>query len=212
MRQHLIQPIACTGVALLLAACAVEPQADGSTKVHLSLSGAAKPAQDNAQNSGSAVRGQPPAVVEPAKTAPPPVPTTSRREPEAPKPMDAKAAQMLEQALSCATLGKSFGAAESALQQAGWRSDQGVTPVQLAQPLKVFGLGTQKIAVSRDGGEQVYRSYLPGVSLQQAVKAASLKLGKDRKTYGRLTKLGVLTVDTENGETTLTCTVDSEQY
>jgi hypothetical protein len=125
-------------------------------------------------------------------------------------PMDAKAKSALEQALSCAGTGKSFGGAEQSLKQVGWRPDQGVMPISLAQQLKVLGLSTQKIAVSRDGGEQVYRSYLPGVSLQQVVKTASLKLGKDGKTYGRLTKHGVLSAGEEGSETTLTCTVNVE--
>lgn len=126
------------------------------------------------------------------------------------KPMDGKAKQLLEQALSCTAIGKSFGAAEFALKRAGWQPDQGVTPVSLPQSLEVYGLGTRKVAISRDGGEQTYRSYLPGISLQQVIKAASLNLGKDGKTYGRVTKLGVLSASMENGEATLTCTVDVE--
>ena len=42
------------------------------------------------------------------------------------------------------------------------------------------------------------------------VRSGKAKLGKDGKSYGRATKLGVLTLGTENGETTLTCTVDTE--
>lgn len=126
------------------------------------------------------------------------------------KPLDGKARALLEQALACTAIGKRFDFAESALKQAGWRPDHGVSPIALPEPLKVFGLDTSKIAISRDGGEQTYRSFLPGVNSQQVVKAASLKLGKDGKSYGRATKLGVLTLGTENGETTLTCTVDAE--
>ncbi|MEW9898381.1 hypothetical protein ABWL39_07095 [Chitinivorax sp. PXF-14] len=126
------------------------------------------------------------------------------------KPLDGKARALLERALSCTGIGKRFDFAESALKQAGWRPEQGVSPIALPEPLKVYGLNTTKIAISRDGGEQTYRSFLPGVNSQQVVKAASLKLGKDGKSYGRATKLGVLTLGTENGETTLTCTVDTE--
>lgn len=125
-------------------------------------------------------------------------------------PMDARAMAQLEQALACTAIGKRFDLAEAALKQVGWRPDQGVTPVALVEPVKVYGFGARKIAVARDGGEQTYRSFLSGVSLQQVVKAASLTLGKDRKTYGRVTKLGVLSAATENGETTLTCTVTTE--
>lgn len=125
-------------------------------------------------------------------------------------PMDAKARAQLEQALACTAIGQRFDLAETALKQVGWRPDQGVTPVTLAEPVKVYGFGARKIAVARDGGEQTYRSFLPGVGLQQVVKAASLTLGKDRKTYGRVTKLGVLSAAFESGETTLTCTVTTE--
>lgn len=126
------------------------------------------------------------------------------------KPMGGKAKQLLEQALSCTTIGKSFETAEIALKQAGWNPDQDITQVNLPQPLTVYGLSSRKIVVFRDGFEHTYRSYLPGISLQQVIKASSLKLGKDGKTYGRVTKLGVLSADIENGETTLTCTVDVE--
>ena len=126
------------------------------------------------------------------------------------KPLDGKARALLEQALACTAIGKRFDFAEAALKQAGWRPEQGVSPIALPTPLKVYGLNISKIAISRDGGEQTYRSFLPGVNSQQVVKAASLKLGKDGKSYGRTTKLGVLTLGTENGETTLTCTVDTE--
>ena len=115
--------------------------------------------------------------------------------------MDGKSKQLLEQALGCNGVGKSFDVAESALKQIGWQFAQGITPVSLPQSLEVYGLVTQKIAINRDGFEHTYRGFLPGISLQQVVKAASLKLGKDRKTYGRVTKMGVLTVGIEDGET-----------
>jgi hypothetical protein len=51
---------------------------------------------------------------------------------------------------------------------------------------------------------------LPGLTVQQLAKSGSLKLGKDGKTYGRLTKVGVLSAGMEGGEATLTCTVNTE--
>lgn len=125
-------------------------------------------------------------------------------------PVDAKAKAQLEQALGCAAIGPRFESAESLLKQSGWNSDQGVTPVALAEPIKVYGFSVRKVAVSRDGGEQTYRSYLPGLTVQQLAKSASLKLGKDGKTYGRLTKVGVLSAGMEGSEVTLTCTVNTE--
>jgi hypothetical protein len=129
---------------------------------------------------------------------------------ESSQPADAKAKAQLEQALGCAAIGPRFESAESLLKQSGWNSDQGVTPVALAEPVKVYGFSVRKVAVSRDGGEQTYRSYLPGLTIQQLAKLASLKLGKDGKTYGRLTKVGVLSAGMEGGEATLTCTVNTE--
>lgn len=129
---------------------------------------------------------------------------------EMPQSIDAKAKAQLAQALSCITIDKHFDQAESALQKVGWRQDQAITPVLLPEPVKVYGFSARKIAIARDGFEHTYRIFLPGVSLQQVVKSASLRLGKDGKTYGRITKLGVLAVGSENGETTLTCTVDTE--
>ena len=96
------------------------------------------------------------------------------------------------------------------LKQSGWNPHQGVTPVTLAEPVRVYGISVRKVAVSRDGGEQTYRSYLPGLTVQQLAKSASLKLGKDGKTYGRLTKVGVLSAGMEGSEATLTCTVNTE--
>lgn len=121
-----------------------------------------------------------------------------------------KAMSILEAALSCTQLPANFQPAQDVLASAGWDSSQGETPVPLPAALKVFGLPTQKIAVSRDGGEQYYRAYFPGVSQQNLIKAAKLKLGKDGKQYGRVTRLGVLTADTHDGASTLTCTIDTE--
>ena len=122
-------------------------------------------------------------------------------------PFSPKVKRAIENVLSCANPGN-FDAAEAELTRNGWKRDGDV--LQLATPLTVFGLSTTKIGIARDGGEQFYRAYLPGVSLPQVVKAASLKLGKDKQGYGRVTKLGVLTAEVENGETVLLCTVDTE--
>ncbi len=82
------------------------------------------------------------------------------------------------------------------------------TSVTLPAPIKVFGLETRRVFVFRDGFEQTYRSYFDGLSSQQLIKAASLTFSKARKAYGRTTKLGVLSMDTDAGAVTLTCVVD----
>ena len=126
------------------------------------------------------------------------------------QPVDPKTKSQLEQALSCTAIDPRFELVESMLKQSGWNPDQGLTPVTPAAPVKVYGFSVRKVAVSRDGGEQTYRSYLPGLTVQQLAKSASLKLGKDGKTYGRLTKVGVLSAGMEGGEVTLTCTANTE--
>ncbi len=128
----------------------------------------------------------------------------------APQPVDAKGKAQLDQALACTAISPRFDLAESMLKQAGWSPDQGIMPVTLTEQVKVYGFSVRRVAVSRDGGEQIYRSYLAGTTLQQLAKSASLKLGKDGKTYGRLTKVGVLSAGMEGGEATLTCTVNTE--
>jgi hypothetical protein len=120
-----------------------------------------------------------------------------------------KAKPILEAALACTSLDK-FATVEKALGTAGWNASQGITPVTLPVQLKSFGLPTQKVAVVRDGVQHIFRSYLPGVTIEQAAKAAKLELGKDGHQYVRVTKLGVLTTDSEEGVTTLTCRVDVE--
>lgn len=126
------------------------------------------------------------------------------------QPVGSKAKTQLEQALSCASISQRFDQAEAALRLSGWRPGQGITPVTLTEPLSVHGLTVRKVAVSRDGGEQVYRSFLAGVNLQQVVKAAALKLGKDGKSHGRVTKIGVLSAEMDGSDLTLTCTVNTE--
>lgn len=121
----------------------------------------------------------------------------------------ARGRAQLESALSCKPFGK-FDAAEAWLASSGWRSGQGTAPMQLGTAVKVFGFSVSKVAVSRDGGEQVYRSYFKGVTPAQLAIVASLKLGKDGRAWGRVTQLGVLATSIEGGETMLTCTVETE--
>ena len=122
----------------------------------------------------------------------------------------AKAVAILESAFSCTQLASNFEPAQALLASAGWDISQGAKPVTLPFALKVFGLPAQKVVVLRDSGEQLYRAYFPGVSQQSLIKAAKLKLGRDGQEYGRATKLGVLTAGTEDGVSTLSCTIDTE--
>ena len=215
MRPARSRTLALLAAMTTLTACVTtQPQPDDSTKVNVSLGGltgtgpnsaqAAAPAPAPAPASASASR--PAAVMSQARSAASPSAVAGKGR----APADPKARAQLEQALACKALPSNFDRAESMLKQAGWNSDQGITPVTLGAPIKVYGLSVSKVAVSRDGGEQTYRSHLPGATLQQIAKAASLKLGEDRQTYRRVTKLGVLSAAMEDGEATLTCTIDTE--
>jgi hypothetical protein len=124
------------------------------------------------------------------------------------KALDPSVKLKLERALSCLTIGRDFGDIEPALTSMGWRRD--ITPIPLPSLVNVFGMPARSVAVARDGGEQTYSTYFDAASLKDVVKAASLKLGKDDKSYGRVTKLGVLTATQRKADVELTCTVDTE--
>lgn len=151
-----------------------------------------------------------PVVAAPAP-APAPVPAPPPASPPPARALDPKAKLALEQALTCASVGRSFAAAEAELGKSGWRNGQGVTPVALPKPVTVFGLTVRTVAVSRDGGEHTYRSHLGESTPLQLIKAAGLKRSKDGRSYTRTTKLGVLSMDTVNKEVVLDCTVDTER-
>ena len=85
------------------------------------------------------------------------------------QPVDAKTKAQLEQALSCTAIGPRFELAESLLKQSGWNPDQGVTPVTLAEPVKVYGFSVRKVAVSRDGVSK------PTAATCPALRSSSLR-------------------------------------
>ena len=95
-------------------------------------------------------------------------------------------------------------------QTGGLAAEQGVSPIALPEPLKVYGLNTSKIAISHDGGEQTL-----AVSARREFATGGqggiLEARQGRQELRpRDQKLGVLTLGTENGETTLTRTIDTE--
>lgn len=125
--------------------------------------------------------------------------------------LDQQATRVLESALSCTAVSRDFSKeVEPVIEAMGWRREGGITPFQLTSPVTVFGMQSSKVGVSRNGFENTYSTYLDSVSLNQLVKAASLKLGKDGKSFGRTTKLGVLSATQQANGLVLTCTVDVE--
>ncbi|MCL2523398.1 MAG: hypothetical protein FWF20_04865 [Betaproteobacteria bacterium] len=120
-----------------------------------------------------------------------------------PSAMSAKTRKQLEQVLECKPFSAKLDKDGQALFDKLWAANKAV---QLPEPITVFGLSTSKVEFSQDGDVSMSRSYLPGIGLQQAIKAAGLKADKNGN-YSRRTKVGDLTASVENGETTLDCMV-----
>ncbi len=77
-------------------------------------------------------------------------------------------------------------------------------------PLIVYGLPVSKIAYSGDSWELMYRAFFPGVKKETLIKAAGLKLGKDKIEYGMYRKKsGLLTLGEIDGVWALTCSFDT---
>jgi hypothetical protein len=136
-------------------------------------------------------------------TAASPVPTST------PVSFDKTTLQVLTNVLTCTSLNKSIEKVDEAM-RANNLGSLGTTPFAIDKPIKPFGLSTTKIAVSREGFEQIYRSHFFGLTLQDVVKAASLRMDSGKKRYQRVTKLGVLMANEETDGVSLTCVVQSE--
>lgn len=144
---------------------------------------------------------------QPVVVAPPPAPPEPVKPP--PAAWETKGRLALQHALACVSAGRGFAAAESELSKAGWRDGPAAaaTPVLLPKDVSVFGLKVRAATVSRAEGTDVYRSHLGDATPLQVIKAARLKRGKDGVSYSRPGALGVLSLDSDKGEVTLTCTV-----
>lgn len=220
---------AVAGLAMLaaLGACVTTTQPDGSTRRSFSLDsllGKDKPDSEAADPlllppsvapapvpvpapaaSGKA-NGKTSSKIKPGK-GPAAAAVAASTTPAAPSAINARARLQFQQALSCIAAGKSFSQAETVLRQIGWTSSQGMEPVELPESVKVFGLNVGKVAIAREGSVQTYRSFFPGVSDKQLVKAAALKKADDSSVYARATSLGKLELGNDAGEPTLSCTV-----
>lgn len=175
----------------VLAGCTTQGQADGSTKVNVSVSealGLNKPA------------------AAPAAAAPTVAATMLQSMPKGIK-LSAKSRAVLVKMLEC----KEFvnGDVETGMELAkvnGWGDN-----VQLEQPVMVFGFPVSRISLSGDGSEGTYRGYFAGVSKQQIIKAAKLKLSKkDKNYYFRDAKVGQLSFKPADPEMSLKCYIDTE--
>jgi len=197
--------LASIASGLLLSGCAASDVQSAIDQINTSMSDLGKTLTGNSSsNSGSA---QPPVQAQaPAQpTAAPPAakPATSSAGSAPSSAMSAKTKKQLEQVLECKPFTAKLDKDGQALFDKIWAANKAV---QLPEPISVFGLSTSKVEFSQEGDVSMSRSYLPGISLQQAIKAAGLKADKNGN-YNRSTKVGDLTAHVENGETTLDCFV-----
>ncbi|QDQ27053.1 hypothetical protein FNU76_12155 [Chitinimonas arctica] len=199
-RCHVALPFTLSGgflaATLILTACATGPT-DGTAR----LSGTSGEAPATAK---------PATVVQPAKQDAGKQPSRSLAStPTGANPaLPANVKAALEQALSCKSISKRFDQIETVLDSYGWPRDG--SPFTLPAPIKLFGYETRRVALFRDGFEHRYRGYFSNVTLAKLKKAASLQMGKDKQTYGRNTKLGVLSASSGADGQVLNCTVDTK--
>jgi hypothetical protein len=112
----------------------------------------------------------------------------------------------LVQMLSCKSANGNHTVAKE-MAATGWRLG---TLFPLDKPVLVFGLPVQTIMVEGNDATETYHSYFTGVSKKQMIKAARLRLGRDKINYGRLTRLGVLEFHPSGSDTSVSCHVDFE--
>ena len=121
-----------------------------------------------------------------------------------------KQVESIEQALSC----KPPSALDAAIK--AFRIPTDGKQVPAPSGLTVFGLPVSKVAFARESGEALHRTYFgPGISLDQVVKAASLKANKEggvsRSVKVQKKLWGYLSASVEDGAVVLTCSIDYEQ-
>ena len=202
---------AALSVAALAGCVTTQAQADGSTRVNVSV------AQALGLNKAEAV---------PATTAPAAIPR-----PAAPAAMASKVAlvaapagkalsslsrKRLEEGLMCKEWTPFPGKTKKirdkanddyypALIAAGLNMDDYMFDIP-NPPLTVFGMPVSKVRVAAESFEVVYRSYFPSATKEMLIKAANLKLGKDKETYSAQSrKGGTLTLEKHDNVWTLSC-------
>jgi hypothetical protein len=181
----------------VLAGCTTQAQADGSTRVNLSIAdalGQKKPAP------AGAVAAAPQSVAAQPVRAVAPAPTGVR--------LSSKTRAVLAQMLACQVFETTEGAVGTELYEKGaWTNEV----AQLEQPVMVFGLPVSKIRISGDGSAATFYAYFTGVSKQQMIKAANLKLSKQNKAYYyRDAKAGEISFKHADPEISLKCYIDTE--
>lgn len=209
-----------TALAALLTACTLsacvttEQQADGSTRVRVSVAdalgtkqAAPQPAPQSVQPSRS-VASQGKALKTPAPAAAPSPAAGAKLSDE----MRARIVDHLECKGTKPYPGKTNKARENAnnkYNQAMHALDANGS-ITIDPPLMVYGLPVTKILYSGDSWELLYRAYFPGVKKETLIKAAGLKLGKDKIEYGMYRKKsGLLTLGEDEGVWALTCSFDT---
>ncbi len=202
-KKRAIATVVATALSVwALAGCVTtQAQADGSTRVNVSMSQAlglnraamATPAAPPPQ----AVVPQPPRMAStPAQSKPSGIALSD------------KTRAALAQMLACTTFKSGDDDVVTEMSKKGaWAG--GIA--HLDQPVIVFGLPVSKVELSGDGSEGTYIAYFSGVDKQQLIKSANLKLSKvDKNFYYRDAKSGQLSFKHTEPEISLKCYIDTE--
>lgn len=183
----------------MFAGCAsTEVQADGSTRVKLSVAdalGLKKPASA-------------PAAPAPQTLAAAPVHAAIAPAAPAGARLSDKTRSTLVKMLECSEFKNGDDAETVEMSAKGaWTS----APAMLDRPVMVFGLPVSKVELTGDGSAATYIAYFTGVSKEQMIKAASLKLSKsNKKVYYRDAKAGEVSFEHAAPEVALRCYIDTE--
>ena len=185
----------------LLGGCvSTQAQADGSTRVNLSVAevfGMNK----SAATAAAAPQAMPAAAVRTAASTVQSAPAGIR--------LSEKARAALVRMLSCNDFINLDDAEGEEMAKAGAMALE--TIVTLEQPVMVFGFPVSRVKLSADGSAATYNGYFTGVSKQQIIKAANLKLSKKNKAYYyRDAKAGELSFKHADPEMSLSCYIDTE--
>lgn len=185
-------------LSTLTGCVSTQAQADGSTKVNVSV------AEALGLKKAPAAPVAAPAAVMPV--APKAIAAAVPGARPAGFKLSGKARANLVQMLSCMSANGNHALADE-MKATGWQEG---TLFPLDKPVTVFGLPVQAIKVGGDEATSEYHSFFPGVNQKQLIKAARLKLGNDKVEYGRPTKLGVLRLHPSTGDLSISCYIDFE--
>ncbi len=191
--------LASTFLLALPGCVTTQAQADGSTRVNVSVAEALG-LNKSVPKSPVAMAPAASQTVRAAAMAGPAGPPRAR--------LSDKARATLVQLLECTTFkNHDFEEVVEMSDQGAWTSEV----AYLDRPVTVFGLPVSKVKLEGDGSAGTFVGYFTGVTKEQIVKAANLKLSKNNKAYYyRDAKAGELSFKHAEAEVSLKCYIDTE--